>query len=250
MRPERQRPGEGVLDDDEPAACLELDDSGQFFFALLALTRFPLNIGLIDRPLAAGLLWGLGTGHWELALGVGLFFELLWLDLFHAGTYIPPNGPASVVAAICLAEIWSFGSEPGLVALCIALAIPIGLLGPQVEYAQRRWQNAGYNALLHWSRHSHRQDSEGILTWLSLRSVGQLAVVQILYFLCATSLAWVAGSIIDARQVFMTLDLPLTWPLLWFSACVGAVLALRVRRAYAVLLLGLLLLTLWELMPI
>ena len=63
----------------------------RFFFALFFLIRFAFNLGFVHRPLFAAALWALFTWQIQPALGAGIFFELLWLDLFPAGTFIPPQ---------------------------------------------------------------------------------------------------------------------------------------------------------------
>ncbi|MFW6005353.1 MAG: hypothetical protein ACOCPN_02640, partial [Desulfonatronovibrionaceae bacterium] len=65
-------------------------DPGRFFFALLSLARFSVQTGILDRPLVAGFLIYLVTGEMFPAMYVAVFFELLWIDIIPAGTFIPP----------------------------------------------------------------------------------------------------------------------------------------------------------------
>ena len=46
------------------------------------------------------MLWALLTFRLQPALSAGIFFELLWLDLFPAGTFIPPHGLLALTAPL------------------------------------------------------------------------------------------------------------------------------------------------------
>lgn len=65
--------------------------AGGSFFALLSLTRVAVDLGFVHRPIFAALLWAGLTFSLQPAMSAGIFFELLWLDLFPAGTFIPPH---------------------------------------------------------------------------------------------------------------------------------------------------------------
>jgi PTS system mannose-specific IIC component len=112
--------------------------------------------------------------------------------------------------------------------LVIIATLPLAYLGAWAEQLYRKRQNASYNQLLTWNRKGntnifapHR---------LTVRALVELFLLNFsLFWLCLLPLLiglktvqpWVAGG-----------PQP-TWSLLWIAACAGAILALRVRKAYA-----------------
>ncbi len=196
-------------------------------------------MGLLERPAAIGLLWGLVTGHIELGLGIGLFYELLWLDLFHAGTYIPPNSAASTLASLCLAEIWGLTTPPGMLLPLIA-GLPLGLIGSKLEHFQRVWQNSAYNSLLQWARRSHQleEPTDRHLQYVVIRSLLQNAILSFLFLASSLTIIWAALTPLRAPESFRMLDIEMGWAHIWFCALIGGVLALRVKRAYVTLVIG------------
>jgi PTS system mannose-specific IIC component len=203
-----------------------------FFFVLGSLCRFACSIGFLDRPLVLGCAGGLLIGDVATGLKVGLFFELIWLDLFPAGTFIPPNGAASTLCGLALIHYFAL-SEPNQIALVLALVLPLGLLAARLEGSQRTWQNAGYNEILHWARRDTRVDSppERIVA----RSVGQLVGLYGLAFLASlVLLLWLTGLLLPL--IPKPHRFQLTWAHLWFVASLGGLVSLRIRRVYGALL--------------
>ena len=86
----------------ELAGTLLLMALAGFFFGLLSLFRNAVHLGFLDRPLVIGILFALILDPDIPFLGIGIFFELLWLDAIPAGTYIPPQ---SQLAAFVCAEV-------------------------------------------------------------------------------------------------------------------------------------------------
>lgn len=215
----------------------------QFFFAVFSLFRFALNIGILERPLAVGLIWGACTGDFSTPVAVGVFFELFWLDQIPAGTYIPPNSVLSTFLCLSLCEYFKL-SQPGEIVYPLVLTMPMAVLGAKLEYQQRRWQDGGYNSLLHWSRmpghrrHPHKPERLVLFSLvqlvalnLALFTLGLLAILGILLLLG-----------LDDKAAM--LDLPLGWAHLWFLAAIGGLLALRVKRSYIIVACGVVLLAL------
>lgn len=211
----------------------------RFFFALLTLLRFSVNLGVIERPLVLGLAWGAATGQWHLAVGVSLFFELLWLDHFPAGTFIPPNALLSTLLVLFWAGSMGMESAGSLV-IPLMCAIPLAHAGSRVELLQRRWQDKAYNRLLRWARKGERKD--GRPERLLAVSLLQTAGINFLLF---------GASFLVFRRVFtgMRNHWPgffeasnLSWEHLWLMAALGGLLSLRRRKSYMLLAAGILIL--------
>jgi PTS system mannose-specific IIC component len=199
------------------------------------LTRVAIDLGFIHRPLFAALLWAGLSFNLQPALSAGIFFELLWLDLFPAGTYIPPQALFSLAATLtilaCLPD-----ADMRTTVLVVITTLPLAYLGAWIEQIYRKRQNAGYNQLLIWNR----KGNTGIFAphRLTARALVEFFLLNFfLFWLCLVPLLiglkavrpWIAGG-----------PQP-TWTMLWIAACAGAILALRVRKAYALAVVSLLL---------
>ncbi|MFV0347535.1 MAG: PTS sugar transporter subunit IIC [Halodesulfovibrio sp.] len=210
-----------------------MGDPPRFFFAFSSILRFALNLGFFERPLAAGLIWGLITGEWALAIHVSIFFELIWLDLFPAGTYIPPNAVAPMLLTLGISHYFNVQDAPTL-AFPILVSLPAALLAARIEYRQRKMQNAGYNRIIHWGRKDAEDSVPGRVV---VRSLVQSFVMHALFFcLCQLvlivtikGLSWYMGHLPAIPGI--------GWMHLWFAAGIGGVMSLRVRRSYVVFLL-------------
>ncbi len=194
---------------------------------------------MLDRPLTAGFLWGAITGDWATSLGVAVFFELFWLDLFHVGTYIPPNSLLGVYLVLGITQYFHL-STPGQILLPLALSLPMALVGARLEAVHRVWQDAGYNALLNWTR---RGVTKMAVTPGKLL-VNSLAITMGSQFALFTlGVLAVAAFTHAAQQLpeFSQLGSTIVWGHLWFAAAVGGLLALRIKKSYAVLVVALVL---------
>ena len=202
------------------------------FFGLLALFRNAVHLGFLDRPLVMGILFALVLEPPSLFLGIAIFFELLWLDCIPAGTYIPPQ---SQLAAFVCAEMAALlhVSQPGQMLPLLLLAIPIAWLGSRVESAQRRRQNSLHDLLLRCadSEGMHCDPQPFVLRTL-LSYAGIQAGICLISSLCLYPLA------VIALRYWPASGAP-GWPLIWGSALLGSILALRLRKAYYLLAVSL-----------
>ncbi len=180
------------------------------------------------------LAWGLFTGHWEISLGVGVFFELLWLDLIPAGTFIPPNTCLATFVALALCND-AGALRPAAAVIPMLLSIPAALLGGRVEQMQRRWQDAGYNEMVHWARQP--QEHAGALTLekiVLLSLVQQMLANWLLFCALLVVLAPLNRFLLHAYDP-ASAGLPLAWGHVWLLAAMGGLIALRLRNAYGLL---------------
>jgi PTS system mannose-specific IIC component len=182
-------------------------------------------------------VFGLATNELGLCLSVALFFELLWLDLLPAGTFIPPQLVAATVA--CLSLVSRFGlAEPPLILVAILASLPLAWLGSTLEYGLRGLRNKSYNRLLNWARTLDPADRPGVLAARSLAVTFSANLT--VFFVVLFALHLLVGFVLELGREQL-LGLPLTWTQLWLAASIGGLLALRIKRAYGFLALGALL---------
>lgn len=160
-------------------------------------------------------------------MSAGIFFELLWLDLFPAGTYIPPQALFSMTAFLTLLACLP-DADMRVTALALVATLPLAYLGAWVEQLHRKRQNACYNQLLTWNRRgAARVFAPDRLTRRALMEI--FALNFTLFLLCLVPLL----ALLRLLQPLVMGGPQPTWPMLWIGACAGAILALRVPRAYA-----------------
>lgn len=191
------------------------------------MTRCAFDLGFVSRPLLAALIWAGLTWTLQPALSVGVFFELLWLDLFPAGTYIPPQGLLSLTACLSLLACLP-GADMRTTALVLVATLPLAYLGAWVEQTYRTRQNLSYNQLITWNRrgvgHAFTPDR------LVFRALAELFTLNfLLHLLCVLTLL----PILRLVQPWLMHGPQPTWSLFWIAASIGAILALRLPRAYA-----------------
>jgi len=180
-------------------------------------------------------LWGALTGNLTLALSVSIIFELFWLDLVPAGTFIPPNIAASNLAALSLIHFFGF-QKPGEIIFPVLLCLPLAWLGSRLEHFQRNRQNAGYNLVLSWTQKSRFK--EFAPRKLILRGILQSAVLNMIFF-CGSVLCLITltGVLQSHGLVSPPVDF-FSWGHLWLVASLGGILSLRTPRAYFILACG------------
>lgn len=178
------------------------------------------------------MLWGAFSGDWSCSLGVALFFELFWLDLFPAGTYIPPHIILPTLLVLSLGKLLGF-SSPWAFLPMLALAAPLAWVGAKAESWQRVIQNGSFNKLLHWAREDTVRFRPKTLIFSSLM---QIMFLNMFVFVLSFCVLFVILEKI--MPVWSLHSYGLKWPHLWMLALVGAISGLRLRKAYAVLFIG------------
>jgi mannose/fructose/N-acetylgalactosamine-specific phosphotransferase system component IIC len=210
-----------------------VDGIGVFFFVLFSLTRFGFNLGFLDRPLVVGLLWAALTGQWEVALPVAVFWELFFLDLFPIGTYVPPQSLFALLTTLALAHIFNV-HQPSLVFVLMVACLPTAYLGSRLEHLHRRWQNVSYNKVLQSTRAGHESQASGLE--LARNALLHMAALNLLGFLVVMALLvpFIDWLLHQFRGDILVM--PVTWPHIWMLGTIGAILSLRSRAVYALLL--------------
>ncbi|MFW6326198.1 MAG: PTS sugar transporter subunit IIC [Desulfovermiculus sp.] len=196
--------------------------------------RMTINIGLLDRPLTAGLLAALVGGQWPQCIGVAVFFELLWLDLFPAGTYIPPQRILSTLLVCSVVSVLHL-SNPVHILIPIFCALPAARLGTSLEKYLRTMQGENHTRLVDWASQPEPSAFPASMIWASLgRKIGYESG---LFFLLALLVTVFTALLVQAFPPAL-MSSGLSWSHLWSAALLGALPAVRIRRAYEVLVAG------------
>lgn len=203
-------------------------------FSFFSLFRNTLSLGLLERPLFIGFFWGILTNNFELSINVAIFFELFWLDLIPVGTFIPPHLTAATFAALALTTCFHLAA-PGQMMVILFSCLPLAWLGAKLEGFLRERQRKSYNKLLNWARRPHESHIPGqlILRSAIFSLLGAWVVFFVTIFALHAVLEW---SFVHSASSLLVLGV--RWPHLWIAASLGGVMALRLKRVYVLLLIG------------
>ncbi|WP_027721901.1 PTS sugar transporter subunit IIC [Maridesulfovibrio zosterae] len=207
----------------------------RFFFAVFSLFRFTINPGLLERPLVVGALWGAVTGDVATSLKIAVFFELFWLDNIPAGTYIPPHILASTFAALALTTSFAF-TEARQVMIIILACLPLARIGAWLDSSLRSWHNRGYHRLLNWARRG--KTGESVPANLVLQSILRTFATSWLFFWTSTIILHYMLCIFFHKWGPVVAGVDMKWSFLWIAASLGGLLGLRLRKAYATFVFG------------
>lgn len=192
-----------------------------------------------------GFFWGAATGEYTTSLYIAIFFELFWLDLIPAGTYIPPQLTAATFATLTLTT-WFGLEQPSRIMLVLFASMPLAWIGTKVEGWLREREQGSYNALLNWARNPDSRHLPGVLV---LRSMARGLVMSWATFLAAVLILKEAFELFFALYPSLFTHLDVTWAHLWVAASLGGLMALRLKRAYVILATGIILVALLLILP-
>ena len=196
--------------------------------------RFSASLGLIERPIVQAFIFGAITGEMTLALQIGIFFELFWLDLFPAGTYLPPNAAASNLASLFLVRIGAL-QDPGAIAAVMLVTLPQARIFGKIEASQRVLANSFYNRLLKWSRGGSAKMRPGRLI---LNSMALQFALNTVGFALALSALLALLNLVSESLFAAFRGRGIGFEHMWILGSLGAVLSLRYRPAQTVLAVG------------
>lgn len=169
------------------------------------------------------------------SLSLAVFYELFWLDLFPAGTYIPPNPLFPMFCILALVpELHS--QDATTCFLPVMLTLPLAFAGAFLEKKHREWQASGYNRLL--IRFRTAGDLGGAAAVSASISLIELFIINFFAFFC---IAWLVSFIMNALILWQGKPLVFpdaSWSLLWIIGGIGGVLALRTKHSIAVFIAG------------
>ncbi|MDL2306664.1 hypothetical protein LJC48_01360 [Desulfovibrio sp. OttesenSCG-928-C06] len=199
------------------------------------------------HPIFAGLLWWLFGGSPEIAIPAAIFFELIWLDSFYVGTYVPPLALLPYLVFLPLTAIFNL-TTPQQSVLLLVLCLPLASLGARVENRLRKYQGGDYHKL------QEAVAGSGDIAAVLGRSVRNALLRQSLVFGCLYlvsamvifGIVWLFGVRLQLWPTGAPLPEglwgmpagPVQWGMLWTVAAVGGLLALRIRWAQGTFVAG------------
>jgi len=170
---------------------------------------------------------------------VAIFFELLWIDLIPAGTFIPPNAVFCLVATTALIFYFQLESIEQIF-FQMLLTIPGAYILALFEGWHRVRQNKSYNIVLHQSRDKFESFQPEKMIFKSM--AGSLGI----NFLAACVGLYLLTLIHPLINILPQPDQDiLKWPHLLMIAGISAIAALRIKRAYTSLVLAMLIISLF-----
>jgi len=175
------------------------------------------------------------TGDVFPTIYIAVFFELLWLDLIPAGTFIPPNAVFCLVAATALTMFFQL-EYPAQIFMMMLLTLPGAYLLARFEGWHRVRQNRNYNLIL---RQSRDKFSSFHPEKMILSSLGETFAINFLAACLGIYLLSLIYPLIDS--LLHPLQDILTWPHLLMAAGISALAALRIRKAYTSLVTAMML---------
>lgn len=199
-------------------------------FCVAAVFRYSISVGMLDRPLVVGVIWGAFTGEWDMTLKLALFFELFWLDLMYVGTYIPPFSSMSLLMCVLLVDYFGI-SDVQQLPLPLLLSLPWALTGAAAERWARQRQSMLFFNLVERGEAAH---ASSVPSRVFLQCIGKLMILQAVVFAGCYTITENLGHLVIG-WVGLPVFSWLNWGLLWtLGAAMGGFMALRTRRAYAV----------------
>ena len=189
------------------------------------------NVGFIERPIVLGFAWWLATGELAPALPLAIFFELFWLDLYPIGSFIPPMAGFPYLLLLALSGHLGW-TTPNTIAFPLAVALPLAYAVPLLEYRQRDLQKNASNRLI-----LHAQEIVPITAFsgklLITSTLQQLGGGLLVFLTLYGGVIWVFSFQIMRKNAGL-IPLDVDWSVLYAIAATGALLSLRIKRAYVV----------------
>jgi len=156
------------------------------------------------------------------------------------GTFIPPHLTAATFAALSLTTFFGFDNPARIMGILFA-CMPLAWLGAKAEGMIREQERASYNKLLNWTRNP---ETGNMPAQLVLQSICRTFLVGfLLFYISILVLKFTLQLVLNANPGFLA-SVDISWAHLWVAATMGGLMALRLRRAYAVLGAGVILIAL------
>ncbi len=167
---------------------------------------------------------------------LGIVFELVWLDVLALGSVVPPYGTLSFLLLFPLAVLYDW-RQPDVLLLPVAFAMLCAHAAAWLEQQQRQLMDDASERVQLWCAGDAGGTLPGraILYSILVRAGAQYAL-YIVCFLLMTALGPLFARI--GAEWFPSVS----WAMFYAAAMAGAVLGLRIRRAYAVLAAALIIL--------
>ncbi len=198
---------------------------------LAGAARSTCILGLVDRPLCIAFFLGAFTGDWQLALPLGIIIELCWLDVIELGSVVPPYAGLTFLLAFPLCRHFGLMS-PGQAILPLLLSLLAACAAAWCERQQRIALNPMIDAVSHASQRGGMSPERAVL-------IAGLRRVLVQFILYAVSFGVISIVLFLFQENGNMASLAgITWHELYGVALLGALLSLRTRQAYCVLVGG------------
>ncbi len=208
--------------------------AARFFYAAALTGRNICCLGLLDRPLTLGMLWGACTGDWSSAMLSAVFFEILWLDVYAVGSYIPPMPAFSFVVFLFLVQTFHCTNGLEFITALVISSVP-AYIQPMMDATHRKIQIKKYNTLL------FAAETSASLGSLPAKILFRSAFRQLtMGLICFFPVLLIAAGMYTAMQRFLFGMVPLSQlpgTYVVAAAALGATAVLRLKKAYAAFLL-------------
>lgn len=194
--------------------------------------RFAANVGFVERPIVISLIWSYLWGvNLTVCLFIGLFFELFWLDLSFVGTFVPPHFTLATCLSLFLVSFFHTDNL-NLIVLILTLASLCAYGGSWLEKKLRTMLLVNYLDLERLFSEQGKGQSLNLSKLVGKRILAQFGLDLVTFNLLGLILTWI---VFKFRSLLLGFH-NLSWHLLLFVACLGAVLSLRYKRLYLVLI--------------
>lgn len=117
----------------------------------------------------------------------------------------------------------------------IFASMPLAWLGAKLDEVLRDQGRGSYNKLLTWARNPQSENLPGTLI---LQSVARKFVMSWLTFFVAIVILKQCFQLLFSMYPGLLSSVDVTWAHLWVAATLGGLMALRLKRAYVVLITG------------
>ncbi|MFH1563758.1 MAG: PTS sugar transporter subunit IIC [Nitrospirota bacterium] len=209
---------------------------------------------MVSRPLCIcpilGLILGTlnGSAQQGLQLGAiaGVILELLWMNTFLLGVYVPPNATISSITAVSLMCIGIIGQPVApserltFLILTICFAFIIGKSAKWIDFLLYKKVNT---ALLHKLEDAIKADKGQRIAWINWMSIGICFGV---YFLLLAGIIPVGLFTVKLATGFLAttkFDLTIILPLLLLFGCGITISIFGIRKYFVYFVAGFLLTT-------
>ncbi len=190
------------------------------------------------------MFWGAFTGDFHTSLYIAIFFELFWLDLIPVGTFLPPHLTAATFSALALSTYFGL-DQPARIMGVLFASMPLAWIGMKVEARLREQEQINYNKLLNWARNP---ESPTLPTSLVMRSLGRTFMLSwVSFYITILVLRYAFNTLFTIYPGFLS-SVDITWAHLWIAATLGGLMALRVKRVYVVLTVGISFVVLYDIL--
>lgn len=184
-------------------------------------------------------MWGVCTGEWE-SIPLAIFFELLWLDAFYLGAYIPPSATVAFLLVLPIHALVNGGVDQYLLTT-IPIILPFTYMLVWGEEKVRLYNNHWYTAFLAFSPREGREKVR-YPTPFKRYLCYQVTVTTCINLFLYWALLIIAGVVClfvkNTIQTFPVVDSFLLQRtgvemamILFFGGMLGACLALRLKKA-------------------